>query len=206
VLPAGEVLNLPAPPSSHSPPPFEPLPEPLELKPWERDFMKELHTLIPSPRAAKRFVNTYRLVHASLPPDRRAVLVGDDQQGGYRPALLLLSMLIGYPTETAQLLETLIEQQPPVPWWSFVDTFLPQREQGGLAAEGWKELLERLDGLRRSGVIAETRPCGDFMPWAHLVCRYSFHSRSVLLARSSPAPVRPPEVRELAANALPLPK
>ena len=190
--------NVVEPVSEPSPePPPEPPPEPLQFQPWERDFMKDLHVLIPSPRAAKRFVNTYRLLHASQESADRAELIGDETKGGHRPALLLLAMLIGHPTETAEILETLIEKKLAGTWWAFIDSFEKHRNSEGLKGQGWGELLDRLKDLRKEGLksqdpkkrdrIALEQPLEDFRKWGCRVARYSFHARAVLLAERDAA-------------------
>jgi hypothetical protein len=159
--------------------------------------MKKLHVLIPSPRAAKRFINTYRLLHASQDSKKRAELVGDAATGGYQPALLLLAMLIGHPVETAEILETLVEKQPSGSWWSFIDGFENNRKKPGLEGQGWSELLDRLKGIRGKGdrsesaeeknLIPPEQSLDEFRKWGCRVARYSFHARTVLLAERDAA-------------------
>jgi hypothetical protein len=52
-------------------------PEPFQIQEWERETMKKVHALIPSPRAAKRFVNVYRLLRAQVAHERREAFIGD---------------------------------------------------------------------------------------------------------------------------------
>jgi hypothetical protein len=104
---------------------IDPNPDYLTLSDWERDYIKQLYSLIPSPRAAKRFVNVYRLLRASLDYDQVAGFTGDKHQGQYQAVLLLLAMLIGYPAETTDVLRGLLEQTDDQPWWAFIDTIAP---------------------------------------------------------------------------------
>ncbi|MBW8039032.1 MAG: hypothetical protein FVQ85_03435 [Planctomycetes bacterium] len=92
---------------------FEPT---IEMKPpsanlskQEAEFMKAMGDLIPSPRAAKRFVNIYRLTLASV-DDRGKLdeLRGTkNRPGDYQAVLLMLAILTGFPRQGADILTTL---------------------------------------------------------------------------------------------------
>ena len=147
--------------------------------------MKHLHTLIPSPRAAKRFVNIYRLLRASAPRQRLEALVGDEEHGDYCAVQLLLAIQTGYPDQAAEILRRLIEEPPNVPWWTFLGSFDQRLAQPAgsdpLGAETWGDLFERLDPLRKE--ITAHEPCRAFVEWAPDVARYSFQSGRALLAQ-----------------------
>ncbi|HEX8920896.1 MAG TPA: P-loop NTPase fold protein, partial [Pyrinomonadaceae bacterium] len=107
-------------------------PEHLQIKPWEREFMKKLHKLIPSPRATKRFINVYRLIRASVDIDDEVVLkefVGDEKQGEYRAVLLLLAILVGYPDQATEILRDLLEKKHTETWWEFINSFKERAEK-----------------------------------------------------------------------------
>jgi hypothetical protein len=99
--------------------------ERLTLATWESSYMKLLFPLIPSPRAAKRFVNVYRLLRGVLPNEDRASLIGNEKQGGYRAALLLLAMVTGYPVEATIVIRELLERVKKTggseEWWTMLD-------------------------------------------------------------------------------------
>ena len=97
----------------------------LDLLDHEQAFMKRLHELIPSPRAAKRFVNVYRLLKAKaeLDDETFAQLVRPPETGDYRAVLLLLAILIGHPAEATEILSTLAEERPTGDWWPFLEQF-----------------------------------------------------------------------------------
>jgi hypothetical protein len=167
--------------------PRRPRPEPLHISDDEREFMKALLHFIPSPRAAKRFVNTYRLLYANLPQDKREQFVRKEL-GEFRVALLLLAMLVGYPSETTELLEELIEQAPALPWWSFVDGYLERRlshrlDGTSVETERWLELMGKLSDPQLRSDLTQARMCEEFVEWAPRVARYSFLARSILSAR-----------------------
>jgi hypothetical protein len=174
--------------------------ERLELKDWETGCMKQLFPLIPSPRAAKRFVNVYRLLRGiSIGAERREML--EQGRGGYREVLLLLAMITGYPVEGSALMALLLETEHPSPepgsWW----TWLAQHREGqppanvmtGEADGGvstqvaddqpdparWKEMLEKLEQTRSA---ATQLSCQGLVRWAPVVARYSFASGRLLVS------------------------
>jgi hypothetical protein len=152
--------------------------EPLKIEPWERDYMKKLYCLIPSPRAGKRFINIYRMIRSTVAGEHWQAFVGDEKQSGdYRQALLLLAILTGYPREAAEMMRRLIERAHNETWWEFID--------GLNATDGnWPELRMKLQSLR--SLIADTEGCDVFLQYAPLVARYSFQAGRVLLALQLP--------------------
>ncbi len=111
---------------------IEPRPDHLLIHPWEQNFMKQLHELIPSPRATKRFINIYRLIRASVDLDDKIRLedfTGAEGEGKYRPVLLLLGILTGYPDQATEILRELLENEHKETWWEFVDSFQGARKK-----------------------------------------------------------------------------
>ncbi|RKH03967.1 hypothetical protein, partial [Corallococcus carmarthensis] len=170
------------------PPPPPPAPLLLRITDEERRFMKALHGFIPSPRAAKRFVNTYRLLHASLPANERAAFVGSQERPGESQfAQLLLAMIIGHPAEATRVLEALVEHEPTGSWWDFIQARAHDTPSSEESPERWAELAARMDELRAQRIFPEDLACGAFVKWAPRVARYSFQARSVLMARKKTA-------------------
>ena len=101
--------------------------ERLQLEQWEREYLKRLFPLIPTPRATKRLVNVYRLLRAITTGEQRQALLGDERRGGYRAVLLLLAMVTAFPAEATAIIRGLLEGQgsasPPDDWWTFVADF-----------------------------------------------------------------------------------
>lgn len=74
----------------------------LTIRSWETQFAGELFELIPTPRAAKRFTNIYRLLKAQVRPAQLLQFEGSAAQpGDFQVAMLLLAILIGCPGEAA---------------------------------------------------------------------------------------------------------
>lgn len=84
--------------------------ESLVIRSWESDFATRLFALIPTPRAAKRFSNTYRILKATVRGGRLAQFEGTDEvPGDFQAPMLLLALLIGSPAESAVLFPKLQE-------------------------------------------------------------------------------------------------
>ncbi|MEW6736576.1 MAG: P-loop NTPase fold protein, partial [Acidobacteriota bacterium] len=156
----------------------------LEINSWESKFMKEFFPLIRSPRTAKRYVNTYRLLRASVPESQLAAFIGNEDHGQYRAVLLLLAILIGYPEPATDILHDLIERKHPEDWWQFIDEIVAMHTNGdiempsNIETERWKDLEKKLQQLR--ALIPERQSCQDFVEWARRVARYSFQSGRIL--------------------------
>lgn len=179
----------------------------LKISADEQALMKEVFPFIPSPRAAKRFVNVYRLLRATVDREDWSRFLGADGTGDHRAVILLLAMLIGYPSEGTEILRDLVENPPKCSWWEAVvgyrdrgrlapDLSTPLATGGAKATtpseEGeflrWRELLTKLGKMRQGQVIREREPCTVFSVWALRVARYSFESGRITMARgASPA-------------------
>jgi hypothetical protein len=86
--------------------PPRPQPTPLRFDAHEKEILKSLVSLLPTPRMAKRLVNVYRLIKASRP----AAVATEARQ---KAALFLLAVLYGRPLLGAELLRCLYERTPP---------------------------------------------------------------------------------------------
>ena len=154
--------------------------------------MTNLHEFIPSPRAAKRFINIYRLLRASVEQSEQRAFVGNEKEGEYQCALILLAMLTGYSAETTEILRSLIQEEHRETWGHLVQSFRTRVESepppGGPAVEvdvfssaqrqRWLELFDRLSRVQNN---LRERSCVGFKRWAPRVARYSFQSGRVLL-------------------------
>jgi hypothetical protein len=176
-IPVHSASSIPAIPTQTSEE-FKSAAEPLKIETWEREYMKKLYCLIPSPRAGKRFINIYRMIRSTVDNEHWQEFVGEEQRGGdHRQALLLLAILTGYPGEASEILRQLIERVHNETWWEFIDTL---NASGG----NWEELRVKLQSLRP--LVADTEGCDLFRRYASSVARYSFQSGRVLLALQLP--------------------
>lgn len=173
---------------------FDPDPEPLQLKKCEREFMWRFQPFIVSPRAAKRFVNVYRLLRASLTSSELTDFVRQDDSGDYQVVQFLLALQTGYPERAMEIIGDLIEQNPKTSWQEFIQGYrrrtavttgrkkAPAQETSqparNLEAENWQEFFRQLAQITPD-IFAE-RSCDEFVKWAQRVVRYSFQAARVL--------------------------
>jgi hypothetical protein len=158
--------------------------------------MKRLFPLIPSPRAAKRFVNVYRLFRATLTDADYDSFIRE-KEGDYPIVLLLLAMLTGHPMPTTEILRELLDRPgEDDDWWEFLDKYRARRAgpvtdaaadegQGSfddrLEAERWDALWTDLDSIRK--VLPTVGRQRRVRRWAQPVARFSFHSGRLLTDR-----------------------
>jgi len=178
--------------SRRPPPPVDLNRASLSITLGEREAMKALYPLIPSPRAAKRFVNVYRLIRAMIDDADRGAFVGTAEFAPCRCALLLLAILVGHPEQGTELLRALVAADPAQPFTEFLTAYRPadaEPKTGDVeatpAAEpkgeyaGWCQLFKDLDCVR-GDFLPGWVTCGEFRRWAPDVARFSFHSGRVM--------------------------
>jgi hypothetical protein len=165
----------------------------LELGEQEVEFMLALDRLIPSPRAAKRFVNVYRLFRAAVADAGELptlVATAVDGEPPYKAVLVLLAMLTGYPSQAPDVFRALERASDGEPWWPFVrrvagaeiagfDALVTAEWSTPLAVDNtmWRLLDARLASLERK--LGYSGSLVSFRKWAPRVARYSFHSGRV---------------------------
>ena len=86
-----------------APPP--PPPASLVLSDQERDYLGKLAHALPTPRAAKRFVNIYRMLRVSVHSEEEGAYA-TSTGGEFQVAATLLAVLIGLPDEAPALCRT----------------------------------------------------------------------------------------------------
>jgi len=148
----------------------------------ERTLLKQLAPLLPTPRAAKRLVNVYRLLKASRPD----VVATEAQRG---PVLLLLAVLFGRPAVAAELFRGLHERGAPFDRYDEALAAALRRHADRKAAPertDWELLLRDLESLRGLDVTIE-----QCRAVPELVARYSLvtgHEWHVWHARAAESP------------------
>ena len=86
----------------------------LELDERERLFIARFHELIPTPRAAKRFVNVYRLIRASITDAHE--LTWFLQAREFAAVQVLLAIVTGAPAESSEILRELLARPAEGAW------------------------------------------------------------------------------------------
>jgi hypothetical protein len=121
----------------------------------ELAFLRRLAPLIVTPRAAKRFFNTYQLVRVSLNN-----LEDSDE---YQPLLILLALVIGTPGLSAAMVRSFISSGAPD-----LLTFL--REMNDLESVVGSDILAR----KVARITEMTVTTSDVRRWLPVVARFSF--------------------------------
>jgi hypothetical protein len=130
----------------------------------ELRFAQSLWPLVTTPRAAKRLINTYRLVRAVLSEAELAALVAGDHE----VVLLLLAVLIGSPRQVVGFFHDLLSGEQDRDFWALVaaEADRPEGRWAG-SARGLLAVRPRnrpelpLERIRR---------------WVPRVARYSFQT------------------------------
>jgi hypothetical protein len=185
--PEGSTLLPPAPDVAATPPaPPAPLtnvpmprrpaldltPRSLEIGEREIEHLRTLASLIPSPRAAKRFVNLYRIVRASIDDDA----LDDFIAGQFKTTQLCLASVIGRPALAAQLFRAIFDERVRCPMT--LEAFLSERLEHD---EKWRVLATRFKG------------CAELTDWpvvrraVYAAARYSFETGRLLGVGAAPS-------------------
>ena len=165
----------------------------IDLTPDEVAFAQRLAPLVDTPRAAKRLMNTYRLIRATRHVASRSRFLGHDGAAGeYRAVLTLLAIAAGYPTMLDRLLVALEEDAGPrgiSRWSDFVAALDPSNARVGpqlapedLVGESANSPVDE-EGTRWAALHEALLACGhepeddDLEPyqrWGTVVARFSF--------------------------------
>jgi hypothetical protein len=127
--------------------------EQLKFKSWELEDMKRLSPLFRTPRSAKRFVNTYRLLRVGVPAEKLRDFEGSGASAGdYRIAQVLLAVMAGYPSIAPEFLRRLLRAaRRRENWESFRVTLLGPGQPAAKSPARRKPT-----GSRRGGASAES--------------------------------------------------
>jgi len=170
-------------------------PEALTVSNEEREFMHALADFVPTPRAAKRFANTYRLVRVLSQDDDR-ISIDPQANDNYKAALVLLAVLVGFPNQAGWFFQTLIDTKTST-WSGFSKSLAPSMLSRGSAspdahgvlpppasestsvqANELELLSTRLQRLGRS--VSLPRKLEPYQDWAPLLSRYSFVTERIV--------------------------
>jgi len=140
-------------------------PAALRLTSDERDLMKDFLPLVDTPRAVKRFLNTYQLLRVSVDDvdtflDRRE----------YAPVLVLLALMTGTAGLTDEMVRELALMSEPNFAVFLFPPSTPGREPSPEPRAGWEEVAQACDQLPTGMLTPEV-----IRDWMERVARYSFH-------------------------------
>ena len=145
----------------------------LELGPEEAEFIGTLSPVVPTARAAKRLVNVYRVLRASSVGREK---LQDPATGDYKIAMLMLSLVTGWPylalpvlrelgSSTSQTWSALLEK---------VSAELSERDEATFARGPGRD-DESIEVLRALQKLSEAAPTGldRYQAWAPDIRRFS---------------------------------
>ncbi len=176
----------------------------LDIEKVERLFIAQLASLIPTPRAAKRFVNIYRLIRATISPANLPAFVGDEQNPGeHRALMVLLAILTGYPRQSPYIFRKLTSLPLSANWRTTLATFaprhipnaeLPQYQNQVVPvmdtgeAGQWQRLVKTLLKLSDEATLPDKLE--PYIKWAPQAARFSFRVGKITDGDSLAADVR----------------
>jgi len=160
-------------------------PPALELSEDEKKFLEVLNLLFRTPRAVKRFVNTYRIFRVRAPGSDTDVFKGTEANlGEYRCAMVLLAILTGFPALANKAIRIIFRQHKEASWNDIVEAFKGSEVQrydfatdelAPTMHEGrteWIRLCAALEDLGKDDALPFN--AGTFRSWTPWVARYSF--------------------------------
>lgn len=177
---------------THGDLPLELNPPGLEISDTEAAFLGELGELLsPSPRAIKRFVNTYRLINVGIA--RNGAPESDEGPHECEIRMLLLAILVAMP-ELSRVLQKVLREPPP----GVLDPSLVahieehfrasvsvRSRELGLAREAWARVKDWIDAHEDAGW--RDVPAGRFARWLDPVGWYTFNLTAAPLLRTAPS-------------------
>ncbi|MFJ2239723.1 translation initiation factor IF-2 N-terminal domain-containing protein [Streptomyces sp. NPDC087859] len=147
-------------------------PEQLTLQQAEIEFMERLGNLLPTPRAAKKLVNLYRLVRIGIDHDDLSDFVGTPgTPGTHQVVQILLATLVGHPRHSTVILETIMKADPSDHIADALKACPPEHDPAHTVAQLIEEISTQMP------VVTAT---GRYQTWCADLARFSFHTRTEL--------------------------
>ena len=147
-------------------------PESLVIEAEERSFMLSLAGAVgKSPRRLKRFVNTYRILKASIDAlQRETFIIERGKRGEYRAAMTLLALVTGAPRSALRVLHFLGQQKDDSAFDELITAV------GGLADADEAPYMDAALSAYRSMSGDSGVTLRDLRLWTTQVARFSFRS------------------------------
>lgn len=145
--------------------------EALRIEPWESAFAERLFAFIPSPRAAKRFTNIYRLLKAPLESEDLRAFEGTSRApGDFRAAMILLALLTGFPESAGDVLFAITRNTDSA---IAPGEFFRDPAKCGVRDQDRDKFLKCFEPLLSNGMPGNFE---TFSRWAPRVARFSFQA------------------------------
>ncbi|MEU5764631.1 P-loop NTPase fold protein [Streptomyces asoensis] len=160
--------------------PLDVQPSPLLLTEAEIVCLAALAPLLPTPRAAKKLVNLYRLIRFGIPEAELPRFLGSSEEhSDHRAVQLLLALLVGRPN-AAPLLLAVIQGADPS------DDLTTSLETAGPEGSDVAHVLRQIGNGQSFPSTA-----GPYQRWCREVSRLSFHTWKGSRPGNGPTPRRP---------------
>jgi hypothetical protein len=159
---ADDYVTEPAQPGTTRPAASELRPPGLKLYPYEASNLLKFAALLPTPRAAKKMMNLYRVYRIGISWDSLQDFVGDSETPAppYLTVQFLLAILVGFPADAGDIFRALLHARPD--------------EQATAVLHGHTTISSFLaPGTRLLGL---PELAGGYQPYCLEVARYSFHT------------------------------
>jgi hypothetical protein len=161
----------------------------LQLSQPEVDFMTRLGPLLPTPRAAKKLVNLYRLVRIGIPDSGLAAFTGSKDGGQYQVVQILLAILVGSPQAAQRIFHEILAAAPES---DILAVFVKAATADSLENHLCHHISAELGNIFEDTPVITAS--SEYQRWCPILARYSFHTRTMtakneinLLWRQSPA-------------------
>ena len=146
----------------------------LQVSQPEAEFLTRLGPLLPTPRAAKKLVNLYRLVRIGIADSGLAAFTSSEAGGQYQVVQILLAVLVGSPAAAQRIFRELMAA-------TLDSDVLTVFAKAGAADLPESHLCARIGAeLAR---ISEDTPLmtatSEYQRWCPTLARYSFHTRTM---------------------------
>ena len=154
-------------------------PRGLQLIQREVDFMTRLSPVLPTPRAAKRLVNLYRLIRIGIPDTELSAFTGSESGGPYQVVQILLAFLVGSPAAAQRIFQDIMDASSD----SDILTVLARTAtEDGAGQPDCARLSAQLAAIARdTALLTITR---EYQRWCPDLARHSFHTRALTLQAS----------------------
>jgi hypothetical protein len=155
-------------------------PQGLQMSAEEVDFLARLGRLLPTPRAAKKLVNLYRLIRIGIHDTHLPTYLAERT---YQPLQLLLALLVGIPHDARIILTAILAAEPTDDFIKLLgaDTTPSVSNKDWTTTEQTRRRLTDLLESLRVEMSAAPPPTAieAYQQWCPEIARYSFHTRTL---------------------------
>ena len=160
-------------------------PSGLQLTQHEVEFMTRMSALLPTPRAAKKLVNLYRLVRIGVSENGRAQFVGTGSPAPYQVVQIVLAMLVSSPDAAHEIFCQIMNAPAEA---DILDLLRAIQRDGIRSAECLRLAAKVVKVAEQRPMLTEVR---EYQRWCPRLARYSFHTRKLTNVEQSARDSRP---------------